>query len=42
MHGKDDDFLKPFEALGTELEVRDEEAKTINLTAIATKQKRND
>jgi len=39
---QDDDFLKPFEALGTELEVRDELAKTINLTAIATKQKRND
>ena len=39
---QDDDFLKPFEALGTKLEVRDEDAKTINLTAIATKQKRND
>jgi hypothetical protein len=38
---QDDDFLKPFEALGTKLEVRDEDAATINLTAIAMKQTRN-
>jgi hypothetical protein len=39
---QDDDFLKPFEALGTKLEVRDEDAATINLTAIAMKQTGND
>jgi len=34
---EDEDFLKPFEAQGTRIEVQDDDVTTIKLTAIAAK-----
>jgi hypothetical protein len=39
---EDEDFLKPFEEQGTNIEVRDEEALTRNLTVISIKHEGND
>lgn len=39
---EDADFLKPFEAQGVKIEVRDDEAKEVNLTVIAMRQTASD